>query len=54
MHLVQLQTGAVGRISAGLAEGFLVGVEHLTTITRDHDFSALQEYGGASTYLTIF
>lgn len=38
--------GAVGRISAGPADGFLVGVEHLTTITRDHDFSALQEYGG--------
>lgn len=38
--------GAVGRISAGPADGFLVGVEHLTTIIRDHDFSALQEYGG--------
>jgi len=47
------QTGAVGRISAGPADGFLIGVEQLTTITRDHDFSGLQEYGGASTSGTV-
>ncbi|KAJ0984186.1 hypothetical protein J5N97_002542 [Dioscorea zingiberensis] len=26
--------------------GYGIGVEQLTTMTRDHDFSALQEYGG--------
>lgn len=28
--------------------GFGIGVEQVTAMTRDHDFSALQEYGGAS------
>lgn len=38
--------GAIGKISARPADGFLVGVEPLTAITRDHNFCALQEYGG--------
>lgn len=28
--------------------GFGIGAEQLTAMTRNHDFSALQEYGGAS------
>ncbi|XP_072981011.1 calcium-transporting ATPase 5, plasma membrane-type-like isoform X1 [Typha angustifolia] len=28
------------------AAGFLIGVEQLNTLTREHDISALQEYGG--------
>lgn len=27
---------------------YLIGVEQLASMTRDHNFSALQEYGGAS------
>lgn len=27
---------------------YSIGVEQLASMTRDHDFSALQEYGGAS------
>ncbi|ONK69554.1 uncharacterized protein A4U43_C05F24190 [Asparagus officinalis] len=38
--------GLIGRTSAGPTDDFPVGVEHLTTLTRDHDFTSLQEYGG--------
>jgi hypothetical protein len=30
-----------------LPRGFGIGEEQLTVMTRDHNYSALQEYGGA-------
>lgn len=33
------------------SSGYGIGKEQLTAMTRDHDFSALQEYGGVSTLI---
>lgn len=40
--------GTPGTTPALPSGGYGIGVEQLTAMTRDHDSSALQQYGGAS------
>lgn len=50
MHFCTSLVDTVGGKLVDAAAGFLIRAEQLTTMTRDHNVSTLQEYGGASIF----
>ena len=48
LHFPILSPGSFEGLPVTPSGGFGIGIDQLTTMTRDHNFSALQQYGGVS------